>query len=551
MKPTNLVFEEVMKFWPLDTPPRPIQLEAIKKVIDSFNNGCQFVLLEVPVGGGKSALSFTIARAMGSSYFLTLTEQLQQQYTRDFAKFGMEALKGRAKYECAKAGGGYTCADGKLMYTGKNVCKPDLCPYQLAKLRAFAAPHMVANYHSYLFNLGLAAGKKKLKKGEQPLNDYDQQGDVMRELTVIDEAHAMEPFLLEQAGVTVNLGKLAFPLAPLPKETDEKNIQTQPYIDYIRDELIPKTSDYLLTSHKRGILDPKTKNELEQLLGKLHAVLQNPDDEWVAERERARDGDGFRADTFALKPLMVNRYGNWLTGFGERLLLMSGTILNAYQMCASLGLDPKQGDFHTFDSPFPAENRPVYVGQLDMSYKARDTSWPLMVEQVAKLLTSHANEKGLILAPSNKMLTHLCKELPRDLSRRILIATGENRVAKYNEHLSSRAPTVLGASGLWEGADLKGDASRFQIIPQLPRPMWQGQVAKRAKRSQGWYEWLTYVKTLQGLGRSVRSETDTAVTYILDRDFRKEFAKADSLIPLWVKSSVVLVGNVRSDEAPE
>ena len=547
-KALTLTLDAVLKNWPLKSPPRPIQISALEKTIESFNNGMEFVALEVPVGGGKSALAFALARTMGTSYTLTLTEQLQHQYLRDFQQYGMEPLKGRGKYACAKAGEGYTCADGALMFEGKDCCGPDLCPYQLAKQRAFEAPHLVANYHSYLFNLGLSAGKKRPKKGELsdvPNDAWSTKADAIRDLVVLDEAHCSESFLLEQAGVEVRLDKLTLKLAPLPIESDENNIRTEPYLKYMQEELIPQLTSYLKISERRGILDPKTKRDLNTLLSKLNMVLANPEDEWVAERTQTPDRKGFLADRFALKPLRVARYGSWLTGFGKKLLIMSGTILDAYQMTTSIGLDPEKGDFHTFDSPFPVENRPIYIGNLDMGFKARDESWPVMVEQVGKLLNSHSREKGLLLAPSNKMLFHITKELAKTdpaTARRIIIASGENRVQKYNEHLASRMPTVLGASGFWEGADLAEDASRFQIIPQLPRPMWQGQIAKRAAREPNWYTWLTYVKLLQGCGRSVRSEKDTAVTYILDRDFRKEFKKPKGLIPLWVKSSVQLVG---------
>jgi len=544
----KLTLDQVLKNFHPDFKPRDIQVAALEKTIESYNNGAEYVALEVPVGGGKSLLAMALAKTLGSSYALTLTEQLQMQYLKDFqSTMGMEALKGRGKYECNKAGQGFSCADGKTMFEGKNACKPDVCTYQLAKARALAAPHTVANYHSYAFNLGMSAGKKKPKRAEDsavPLDAWPAS-DAMRDITIIDECHAAESFLLDLSGVTVRLDKLTgFKLDPLPVERDENNIDVLPYFAYIENSLLPKLVEYVALQTKRGILDPRTKDELGSLVAKLRTVIATKDENWVAEREPTNDGKGFRPDTFSMKPLKVAHYGPWLTGFGRFKLLMSGTILNPYQMVTSIGLDPEKGDFHTFDSPFPAENRPVYVGNLDMGFKARDESWPVMVEQVKALLTSHATQKGILLAPSNKMLFYITKELAKTapaLARRILIAQGDDRMKKYHEHCASPQPTVLGASGFWEGADLKGKLSEFQIIPQLPRPMFQGQIRARANIDRGWYDWLTFTKLLQGLGRSVRSETDVAVTYVLDRAFRSEFKKKDSLIPLWVKSSVQLV----------
>jgi hypothetical protein len=538
MGEAKLDFDKVMQNFPLDKP-RDIQVQAIRDIVTAFNKGAEYVVSEVPVGGGKSAIALALARTMGdSSYMLTLTEQLQEQYVKDFSRYGLETLKGRGKFNCTRLGGTETCADGKLAFEGKNSCPPEMCPYQCAKSRAFAAKHVVANYHSYLWNLGMSAGRKKAK-GERSL-DSDFSGDATRPLTIIDEAHATEGFLLDVVSLSVKLDKLPFTVAPPP---DEKKAFA-PYVAYLKEELLPCLNEYVSKGVSRGFIDPRTKEELSSLGGKVASVLAAHErgEEWVPEREEVRDGSGRMIRTsFALKPLYVSDYGRWLHGFGQRKLLMSGTVLDAHKLVTAIGLDPDKGDAFTYDSPFPVENRPIYVGKLDMSYKARDTSWPVMVEMVKGILTHHANEKGLLLCPSNAMIDHIAKNLPVNLSRRLLKASGENRMAKYQEHCSTKAPTVLAAPGFWEGADLRGDLSRFQIIPAVPRAFWGGQIEARATRDRGWYDWLNYTKLLQGFGRSVRSETDTAVTYLFDKEFRLECKKARSLIPQWVKASVQYV----------
>lgn len=549
----KMTLDAVLKNFQPGLKPRDIQVAAIEKTIEGFNSGARYVVLEVPVGGGKSPIAMAFAKTMGRSYTLTLTEQLQMQYLRDFDEsMGLRALKGRAKFTCHRAGEGFTCADGKQMYTGRDRCMPDKCPYAIAKNIALSADHTVANYHSFYFNLGLSAGRKPNKKGEYPdvpRDAWPQSGETVRELTILDEAHAAENFLMEQVGVTFNLAKLSAvigSLEALPKENNADEVVTPPYLNYLRSELTPKLEKYLELADRRGILDAKTKDELNTALSKARGIIASLDegDTWVAERDESDDRKGVRPDRFSLKPLQVQRYGAQLTGFSERLLLMSGTVLDAGQLVTNLGLNPMEGEAYSFDSPFPAENRPIYVGNLDMSYKARDESWPLMVSMVERILKSHPTQKGLLLCSSTKMLFHIIKELNAKnpaLGRRILAATGEDRMKKYDEHRLGPGPTVLGASGFWEGADLKGKMSEFQVIPSLPRPMFKGQIKKRADLDMRWYKWLTYTKTLQGFGRSVRTETDQAATYVLDGDFRTELAKKNSLIPLWVRSSVTLV----------
>ncbi len=471
---------------------------------------------------GKSAIAIAFARAMGdSSYMLTLTEQLQDQYTTEFGEkaakdLGLRSLKGRGKFKCVNMPGG-TCNDGKHLYKGKNACTG--CPYKKAKQEAFEAPHLVANYHSYLWNVAMAPPSEE---GPPPI----------RPLLIVDEAHSMESFLLDQMGVTVKLGKLSVQLPPPP--SDEET--AEPYFDYITEELLPALAEV-----GKKLIDPKAKEEHEQFIRKLTMVISTKDDvQWVPERGKVPPFFTTMDQTwFALKPLTVDRWGSQLWGNGQQQLFMSGTILSAMQFVKSVGLDPELGEHVELDSPFPAANRPIHIGNLDMTKKHRATNWPIMARMVEGLLSAHPNEKGLLLCPSNEMIKAIGKALSRTNFSRLIVAAGEDRVAQYQRHMNSKTPTVLAASGYWEGADLKDDASRFQIIPQAPRPMWQGQVAARASKPGGddWYRWLTWQKFLQGTGRSVRSETDTAVTYVFDSELRKELKRKDTMIPKWVRDA--------------
>lgn len=524
----KLDFDKVMKLFPMKKP-RDIQVEAIKRTIAAYNNGADYVVMEAPTGSGKSPLAMTFAEAFGKSYVLTLTSQLQDQYLRDFERLGLRVLKGRGKFQCMSMPG--TCADAKLMGVDKN-CE-GRCGYKLAKNAAFAAKHCIANYHSFYWNVGAFGGTKPKKdpmnllEGEMSLNEPAPA----RDLVVLDEAHAVEAFLLDQMGVTVKLDKLMVKVAPPP---DERN-DPQPYFDYIEGELLPKFREY-----EKRTPDPKAKEEMRLLINKLAFVLATKGDQWVPERGTEKNGN-LNRNWFCLKPLYVQRYGHRLWGGAEKQLLLSGTVLSAFQLVNNIGLDPENGEHIELDSPFPAANRPIYVGNLDMTKKARDVSWPAMVKIVDNILSSHPNEKGILLCPSNEMLKYIHKEVSRQNAVRFIFAYGDDRELKYREHMTGSRPSLLAASGYWEGADLKGDSSRFQIIPAAPRPMWQGQVAARASKDSAWYRWLTWTKFLQGTGRSIRDEKDTAATYVLDRELRVELKRPDSMIPAWVKKAVEVI----------
>ena len=217
---------------------------------------------------------------------------------------------------------------------------------------------------------------------------------------------------------------------------------------------------------------------------------------------------------------------------------MSATILNAWEFCHSLGLAPDEGEFVQVTESFPVENRPIVLASLDMSYSARAATWPKMVTIIENLMRHHDTHKGLILTSSNVMLQYIMKHMARTLRDRLIPAFGDDRLEKYTQHLKAKGPTVLIASGYWEGADLIDDASRFQIIPSAPRAMFTGQVKARTQMEPRWYRMQTWTKMIQGMCRSVRSEKDEAITYVLDADFGRELAKSDSMIPGWIRAAV-------------
>jgi Rad3-related DNA helicase len=84
-----------------------------------------------------------------------------------------------------------------------------------------------------------------------------------------------------------------------------------------------------------------------------------------------------------------------------------------------------------------------------------------------------------------------------------------------------------------EGLDLKDDLSRFQIICKVPYPYLDHYTKSRITLDPAWYQWRTALTLVQATGRSVRSKTDYAVTYVLDADFERFIARNKSVLPRW------------------
>ena len=61
------------------------------------------------------------------------------------------------------------------------------------------------------------------------------------------------------------------------------------------------------------------------------------------------------------------------------------------------------------------------------------------------------------------------------------------------------------------------------------------------ERCPKWYAWQTAKTIIQSLGRSVRSVDDSAISYILDEDFRRFFNMNRKMFPDWFASALIFV----------
>ncbi len=503
----------ILDHFPSGYTPRPIQVDILERVAAAFDSGKRFVLVEAPPGVGKSLCAVTLAGAYGPTYILTLTKQLQAQYTNEFTPIGARELKGRSDFQCPRCGDDCEIGGERFKtlpcgyedyFAGERRIRA--CDYKVAKRIALQAPITVCNYLSYFYNI------------------HQDSGGV-RPLLVLDEAHTAEDTLMDVVGIEVNGNDLPIRVShPFPAVGDASG-----GFRWLED-FLADTGTAPRPPTVRGRI------KLKRLIKKaLHAREYRTRETWFSEPLEGKPG-------FHLKPLTVRSFGKWLFQYGERILLMSATILDAEKMADSLGIDPAEMAFVSAPCPFPKEHRQVVASTLNMTMGHRNRSWPAMVAQIQAIMEGHSEEKGLLLTPSNEMLKYIQGGLSQDQAHRLVLASGATRLVEYNRHCDSTEPTVLAACGYWEGADLFGDRSRFQIIPAIPRPCWKGQIAARGKMDPRWYRMKSIAKLLQGTGRSVRSGSDFCVTYVLDGALRQEAEAPDSLLPDWFREAIVFVG---------
>ena len=233
------------------------------------------------------------------------------------------------------------------------------------------------------------------------------------------------------------------------------------------------------------------------------------------------------------KPVDVSDFAkDYLLRLGHRTLLMSATIVNHKSFCRSLGISLSETEFISTPSPFPKEGRPIVellVGK--MNAKEIDNTLPVLAQTVEEILKMHPDEKGIIHCHTFKIAKYLWENVGEG-NDRLLLHDTDTRDEVLQQHMRAEEPTVLLSPSMQEGVDLRGDYSRFQIICKVPFPYLGDKVVK--KRMSKWPEWYstqTAKTVIQAVGRSVRSEDDHAVTYILDEGWRYFYNRHKEYFP--------------------
>ena len=499
------------------------QREALDAARDAFAAGKRFVVIEAPTGAGKSAVAVTLAREARSAYLLTAQKLLQDQYARDFPD--LATMKGRSNYPCLVAP---THAAAAPCIAGRKFPECDDCPYFTAKDEAMAAAGAVMNYAYYLAELNYSGGFGR------------------RDLLVLDEAHNAEGALM--AFVEVHLSEAALHRVGIPERLPPA-LQEHGLFDFA-EEVMPQLADrsreieaQLRARTLPGELElaaMQHKQWLDNQLKRLELLKLSRDEdfvEWVALRRRSQEGE-----TVTFKPVKVASFAEpLLFNQGERVLMLSATILDAPTYLRSLGLEPDQAEVIRVASTFPAENRPVYlrsVARLTRHYLDRDL--PKLVREIEEILDAHPDDKGVIHAHSYKIAGYIARALPERQRGRLVTHYGsDGRDAALDAHLASREPTVLLTPSMTEGIDLPGDLSRWQVICKIPYPyLGDPQVARRKELDRAWYDWRTCLTVVQAYGRSVRSVDDFAVTYVLDADFPSFLKRQQRRLPAWFLEAI-------------
>ena len=526
---------------------RKSQEDAINTALNSFlTDGKRFVIVEAATGTGKSAIGFTIAKYMDhvlaesdefkkGAYFLTTQKLLQEQYMRDFGEplSTMCQIMSATNYQC-KHHKKQSCAESIQQLKGETdtgskfykTCKFN-CTYKNEKNKFLSSHESLTNFSYFLTGFAYTAGLSP------------------RNLLVVDESHNADGELCKFVEISVSE---RFAMTALKLEMPLVNTQLRAF-EWIKGEYVPNLKIHI--AHYSSIIEKfnlqdKIANDfvkiakqfdmLEKHLAKLEQFLSLYDQEnWVFN---LNEGDGKEMKKLEFKPIDISPYAEqMLFKGGKYVLLMSATIINPPGFSRMLGIPDSNVSFMSIPSPFPHENHPIFSFPIaKMSASTIDADLPKLVEAIRNILEQHPNEKGMIHTHSYKVASYIKNNIK---SKRLIFHNTEDRVKKLEEHIHSKQPTVLVSPSMQEGVDLKDDLSRFQIICKVPYPYLGDKIVKkRMGRWDWWYSFETAKTVIQSLGRSIRNETDHAVSYILDADWTRFYSNNSNLFPESFKKSL-------------
>ena len=548
--------------------PRDNQVEHINQVLVAFlDEGFRNVVLSAPTGTGKSIIGAVVAEVVqsikypgehaGASFVLTATNALLDQYADSFidesepdAEFNV--IKGANNYECSALSTveepqtAEHCALRIFQKSGMDdiiQSNCNSCKFQHARSMKPKTRQLITNYAYYFVD-----------------RMYAQAPMPKRAVCVFDEAHLLNDLFTEHNAIYFSEKRLKTMAEEVAAELSLGNTDVFKQLKLVRDHLMAgkinetnqetylrtllatysKISEAAKADAERNVRSHSKYLRLNKLAKKYFNLGCKIDDLFifaypsVFEYKEKDPKKGQNEHEISVKPIFIGEMFEALDN-ADHNLLMSATISELYaKRTMSLPGTTK----HIRLAPqFPKENKKViffktqalnYTSMKDpATIKKLCATTYQIVEHHTKL-----GDRGIILCPSFNVVESLAETLRiMKGDYKVFEHCRGEKLADWLERFKSYTggPAVLLTPSGFEGVDLPGDLSRYQIVVKMPfASLGDKRIKVILDTYPDIYGLMALQKVVQGAGRSVRSKEDHAVTYILDTAAQRSFTSKDN-----------------------
>lgn len=510
------------------------QVEVVKNILDAFiTEGKKNVVLCLDTGSGKSVIAAVVSECIRKltgpklpSFILMHQNSLTHQYYNSFSHNGDD------RFAIIKGANNYPCK-----YLRKKIKNPHSTAEECQK-EHMATAEIARNCGDCEF----AHTRKLLNTSDNIITNYsyffisklwsDHLDD--RDLHVFDEAHILNDAFSEHCSIYVSakrLSDLADELADeglaifIPEIKILNEIRFDVLNDRISEDNYVPILNRLSDSYKRIYAEFESLGEEAENLDmkvkyskkykKYHNLNCKIGDYFHYQYECVFDCKP--REEFSVKPIFI---GDMIQAFTSKYnLFMSATITQEFAE-VTFKLNPEETKFVTAPPVFDKANRPIYfLGEhvLNFSNMKDKEVLKYLAKLTKKIIELHEHDNGIILTPSFKiteMMGAVINETEVFEHKR-----GMDTAKLIAEFRNNNSPGVLISPSLYEGLDLDGDTSRYQITIKTPfASLYDKRTEYIANNYPDVYKMMTLYKILQGIGRSVRSIDDYAISYFLDKN---------------------------------
>jgi ATP-dependent DNA helicase DinG len=250
-------------------------------------------------------------------------------------------------------------------------------------------------------------------------------------------------------------------------------------------------------------------------------------------------------------------------------VLTSGTMSDGSDFDyfkSELGVDlinPRLITESSFDSPFDfKQNARVYMPKhIPLPDEGSKEYIEAISNEILKLIKA-TNGHTAILFTSYKVLSLVYEQISDQLTQYDVITMTRGNKQAITEFKKSRNGILFASGSMWEGVDCVGDCLSSVIIVKLPFPIRNAVTQEKKKNCKEITEFFDdfctpymLIKLRQGIGRLIRSETDTGVVSILDKRVHNDMyaSKVEAVVEKYGRVESIeeiekFISEVKSDE---